>query len=63
MRATKQKRRVGHDPLLAVRFPKELTASVDHWAKQRDLSRSEAVRRLVEHALEMFSQANRGKRK
>jgi metal-responsive CopG/Arc/MetJ family transcriptional regulator len=49
--------------LVAVRFPKELTASVDHWAAQRKLSRSEAIRILVEQALEMFNQANRGKRK
>lgn len=53
----------GKDPMLSARFPRELTASVVHFAKQRDLSRSEAIRYLVEQALEMFNQANRGKRK
>ena len=63
----KQKKRgrpaTGHDPLIGVRFPAQLTASVDHFGAERDMSRSEAVRYLVEQALEMFSQANRGKRK
>jgi len=49
--------------MVGVRFPPELTASVDRWAGQRKLSRSEAIRELVEKALEMFNQANRGKRK
>lgn len=50
-------------PLVGVRFPPELTAAIDHWAGERDLNRSEAVRQLVEKALDLFSQANRGKRK
>jgi len=41
----------GRDPVSAVRLPIELTASVDGWAESREISRSEAIRRLVELGL------------
>ena len=43
----------GQDPLLNFRAPAILTAKIDKWAaKQEDhLSRSEAIRRLLELAL------------
>lgn len=49
----RKKRRVGHDPLLALRMPQELTDQVDEFAKAQDdkPNRSEALRRLVEWAL------------
>ncbi len=50
-----QKRRgrpaTGRDPVSAVRLPVELTANVDAWAESREISRSEAIRRLVELGL------------
>jgi Arc/MetJ-type ribon-helix-helix transcriptional regulator len=41
----------GKDPLISARFPEELTAQIDNFAKIRELSRSEAIRRLVELGL------------
>jgi metal-responsive CopG/Arc/MetJ family transcriptional regulator len=41
----------GRDPILSVRLPKELIKRIDKWAKLNDVTRSEAVRRLIEHAL------------
>jgi hypothetical protein len=41
----------GVDPLVGVRFPKEDIAAIDSWAKANDLSRSHAIRRLVELGL------------
>ena len=43
----------GRDPLIAFRAPAELRQSLDIWRRtQPDLpSRSEAIRRLVDHAL------------
>jgi hypothetical protein len=41
-----------NDPLLSARVPKELIASVDKWAAERDLSRSEATRLLLEVAFQ-----------
>ena len=41
----------GRDPVSAVRLPVELTANVDAWAESREISRSEAIRRLVELGL------------
>jgi hypothetical protein len=53
--AVKQKKRgrpaTGFDPLVGVRFPTELTKSVDAWAGRNGLTRSEAIRRFVEEAL------------
>ena len=41
----------GTDPHIGVRFPEELTEQIDTFAKIRELSRSEAIRRLVEMGL------------
>jgi hypothetical protein len=47
----------------ALALPAEVTTHVDHFAEQRDMSRSEAVRYLVEQALKSHSQANMRRRK
>ncbi|WP_426615782.1 ribbon-helix-helix protein, CopG family [Bradyrhizobium sp. McL0616] len=39
------------DPVSAVRLPADVTAEVDAWGEARELSRSEAIRRLVEIGL------------
>ena len=43
----------GHDPVVAIRLSPELIARVDGWAaaQQPPVSRSEAVRTLIEKAL------------
>jgi hypothetical protein len=38
-------------PLSAVRLPAGLTAEIDAWANHHEISRSEAIRRLVELGL------------
>jgi hypothetical protein len=41
----------GQDPLVSSRLPTGLLTSVESWAAQRTLTRSEAIRRLVELGL------------
>jgi hypothetical protein len=41
----------GVDPVSAVRLPVHVTEQVDLWGEKREMSRSEAIRRLVEIAL------------
>lgn len=43
----------GKDPLVGARFPQELIDTIDAWAAMAgaDVSRSEAIRRLVELGL------------
>jgi metal-responsive CopG/Arc/MetJ family transcriptional regulator len=41
----------GRDPFIAVRIPHALLDRIDGWAEQNTVSRSEAVRRLAEKAL------------
>jgi hypothetical protein len=36
---------------VAARFPPELTGRIDSWAAENSVTRSEAMRRLVEQAL------------
>ena len=53
---TKKKRRrgrppTGRDPVLAVRLPNELRASVERWAKNNGVTRSEAIRVLIDKGL------------
>ena len=54
-RSTKKRGRpaTGQDPVTAIRLSKNLRSSVDSWTRQQadKPSRSEAIRRLVEHAL------------
>jgi Ribbon-helix-helix protein, copG family len=45
------KRPDGVDPVSAVRLPADVTAQIDSWAEAHEVSRSEAIRRLVEQAL------------
>ena len=40
----------GVDPLVGVRLPPQMISNIDQWAKQNNLSRSEAIRRLIERA-------------
>jgi len=41
------------DPVSAVRLPAAVTAQVDAWGEERELNRSEAIRRLVELGLKV----------
>ena len=45
------KKNGGVDPVSAVRLPVDLTQQVDTWGEAHALSRSEAIRRLVELGL------------
>src|SRR6478609_3701281 len=47
------RRRTGRDPISAVKMPESLTAAVDMWAATRHLSRSDAIRELVELRLKV----------
>ncbi len=44
----------GRDPIFALRMPQELMTSIEAWASEQEDNpgRSEAIRRLVEIALE-----------
>ena len=46
-------RRVGHDPVIAIRLGSDLLTRIEKWgeAQQPPLSRSEAIRALAEIAL------------
>ena len=46
-------RRTGRDPISAVKMPESLTAAVDSWAETHHLSRSDAIRTLVELGLKV----------
>jgi hypothetical protein len=39
------------EPVSAVRLPTDLTAEIDAWANLHEISRSDAIRRLVEIGL------------
>ena len=41
----------GQDPVTAIRHPPEMTAGIDAWAEKRGVSRSQAIRQMVELAL------------
>jgi hypothetical protein len=45
---------------MTARFPTELVATVEEWADRNDLSRSEAIRQLVQLGLDFtgYAQAN-----
>jgi len=42
----------GRDPVTAVRLPDELRAAVDKWAVEKGMTRSEAIRVLIELSLD-----------
>lgn len=41
----------GKDPLIEARLPLQLIKAVDRWAARDDVTRSEAIRRLLRSAL------------
>ena len=43
----------GRDPMYGARLSDELVEQIDTWAKAQDVSRSEAIRRLVELGLKV----------
>jgi hypothetical protein len=49
----------GKDPLVALRMPPDLILDLDQWAVDRDLSRSSAIRKLLEQALSAPTKAKR----
>jgi metal-responsive CopG/Arc/MetJ family transcriptional regulator len=52
----------GKDPMFALRLPPDLTTRIDAFAKTRgDLSRSEAMRQLLETGLAVSAKPRRGR--
>jgi hypothetical protein len=47
----------GKDPLIGIRAPPELIAKIDRYAEHQALTRSEAIRKLLEHALKAKGQS------
>jgi metal-responsive CopG/Arc/MetJ family transcriptional regulator len=45
--------------MIGLRLPPELTARIDAWAERKELTRSEAIRRMIEQALASDDVANR----
>jgi hypothetical protein len=43
----------GRDPVSAIRLPVELTSRIDAWAAEHEVSRSEAIRSLIEVGLKV----------
>jgi Ribbon-helix-helix protein, copG family len=41
----------GRDPGIHIRLPEEMLSTVDAWATSKEVTRSEAIRRLVELGL------------
>jgi CopG-like RHH_1 or ribbon-helix-helix domain, RHH_5 len=41
----------GRDPVLALRLPDKLRAAVEEWAANQKVTRSEAIRLLIERGL------------
>ena len=41
----------GKDPLLTTRAPRETISAIEDWAERNEITRSEAIRRLVELGL------------
>jgi len=47
----------GKDPLLTVRAPRAIIHAIEDWAAKNEITRSEAVRRLVELGLKVKTEA------
>ncbi|BBO02677.1 hypothetical protein ABH991_002222 [Bradyrhizobium ottawaense] len=47
------RRRTGIDPISAVKMPERLTAAVDAWAEAHQLTRSDAICKLIELGLKV----------
>jgi hypothetical protein len=41
----------GRDPVLAIRLSNEIRAAVDQWAAGKNMTRSEAIRALIDKGL------------
>jgi hypothetical protein len=41
----------GRDPVTTMRLPDDLRVSIDQWATENKMSRSEAIRALIEQGL------------
>ena len=41
----------GRDPVTTMRLSNELREAIDRWAGEKDMSRSEAIRALIEQGL------------
>jgi metal-responsive CopG/Arc/MetJ family transcriptional regulator len=41
-----------------MRLPNELRAAIDHWAAEKKISRSQAVRALIEQGLKKVAELN-----
>jgi len=41
----------GRDPVLAIRLPDKLREAVDQWAASRKITRSQAIRMLIDKGL------------
>lgn len=52
------RRRTGRDPISAVKMPERLTEAVDAWAEARQLSRSDALCKLIELGLKIAPPAH-----
>ena len=52
------RRHTGLDPISAVKMPERLTAAVDTWAEAHQLSRSDAICKLVELGLKIAPAAS-----
>jgi len=48
----------GKDPHMTARFPSELVTTVEEWATRNDVSRSEAIRQLVQLGLDFSGYAH-----
>jgi Arc/MetJ-type ribon-helix-helix transcriptional regulator len=53
----------GHDPVMTVRLPKELTERIDRHAKSRGETRSEVMRRILEAGLAVETEARKPRQK
>ncbi|WP_454651820.1 hypothetical protein [Bradyrhizobium liaoningense] len=53
--ASPVRRRTGIDPISAVKMPEGLTAAVDAWAESHQLTRSDAICKLIELGLKTTS--------
>ena len=51
----------GKDPIVPVRMPPAVTEAIEAWADEHGVSRSEAMRRLLEEALATQPKAKREK--
>lgn len=51
----------GRDPHVTARLPVDLVAEIEAWASMNQVSRSQAIRSLIEQALAAQPKAKKGK--